>query len=264
MDYKSVMKQDYDKKIRFNKKALFCYSKKKLKKEYKDQGISVIGEIAEKEKKDSSIINIQGNSEWYRVFEQGRKSRLLYRRAGYLCTDGGTYVAVLKSRLPALFLILFLAAAIAAAVWLLFRQPAAPSIDPPPVDPNVGVIEGDDSEKKDSESGGGAVTLTYSLDAKLSLSTGDIKIYFLNPNASNQDISLALYLLDGGGKIKIAESGLICPGYGLTDLKFIPDSAILSEGSYKGLFVVSFYDPETGKKAFVESNITDVTLEVSP
>ena len=40
MDYKSVMKQDYDKKIRFNKKALFCYSKKKLKKEYKDQGIS--------------------------------------------------------------------------------------------------------------------------------------------------------------------------------------------------------------------------------
>lgn len=263
MSYKPVMKQDYDKKVKFHRTSLFCYSKKQFKKINKQQQIRVIGEITGKTKNDCEEV-VEINEKPYLLFEPGDKSRILYREVGWLCNDEGSYVVVLKNRLPIFLLILLLAVIIASVIWFaFFRQPADPVVIPPSVDPNVSVIEGDnDSEKMEAPEGGGAVRLTYSLDAILTFSTGDIRMYFQNPNVSTQNIALTLYLLNGEEQIKIAESGMIEPGYGLSSMEFIENSAVLSVGTYEALYVVSFFDPETGEKALVESNITDVRLQV--
>ena len=265
MDYKTLMRQDYDKKIKFNGNNLFCYSKKKIKQVYSDCQKHVVGEMVKSEKGDQYTDKIQINSEWFHVTAKGARSRLLYWEAGYVCVNDNEYVIVLKNRLVYILPVLFLAILLTCVTcFSSMLNNTVPVIQPVPVDPNVGIIENDNSEKKESEDGGGSVTLTYSLNAKLTLSTGNIQMYFLNPNASNQDIVLSLYIVDDDSTVKIAESGCIQPGYGLTEMKLIDNAAILSEGSYEGLFIVSFYQPQTGEKALVESNITDVVIDVLP
>ena len=264
MEYQSVMRQDYDRKIRFSQQSFFCYSQKEFNRKDPRERDQLIGEVTGRQARAGEK-RVRIGRQWYAVLERGSKSRLLYGRAGYLRTDSGGYVVVLKSRLVLYCLLLAAAVAVAVLIWLgMWLRPLTPTLAPLPVDPNVGAIEGDESEKKESEEGGGAVTLTYSLDAKLSLSTGQIRMYFLNPNASNQDIALTLYLVDGETSVKIAQSGRIQPGYGLTDMQFLEGSAALSQGNYRGMYVVSFYDEQTGEKALVESTIQDVTVVVSP
>lgn len=263
MQTETPLRPGYNRKIRFCKDTLECYSRRKFRKECEPQGVQISGEVvARAQGGHSRQVEIGGQS--YELLKPGAKNRLLYRVAGYLQTDQGDYVALVKSRVPLLLLLLLLLLAAAAAGWFLLARPQARQIDPLPPDPNLGVIEDDDSEKAESEEGGGSVTLTYSLDASLSLSTGEIEVYFLNPNASNHDAGLELYVLDGEEPVKIAESGLIPAGYGLTEMELLQDAVTLSQGSYEALFLVSFYDPDTGEKALVESTITDVTLEVMP
>ena len=258
------MREDYDKKIRLRKKSIFCYSVKNFKKISEELQPEIIGEIIENSESQSDEKILIGSG-FYSIHETGSKSRLIYSVAGYIQLDDGSFVTVLKSRIPLFITGVFSVAVLSAVLTIVFlRINTPPAVKPLPPDPGIGVIEGDDSEKNESENGGGAVRLTYSLDAKLSLSTGSIKIYFLNPNASNRDISITLYLLDGENKIKIAESGLIPSGYGLTNMTFIKNSAELSHGNYNALFIVSFYDPDTGEKALVEASVTDVKLQVLP
>lgn len=268
MVYKPLLRQDCDKKIKFDKIPLFCYSYKKLKELYPEKDYLLIGDTRaggkSRDNNDTPCLEIE--SKRYALFENGSESRLRYRVAGYLPVGKDEYAVLLKSRLP-LYLILLFAAVCAAAllcIALLRPEPAPQTPVVPAVDPNVGSIENDTTEKKQSEEGGGAVSLTYSLEAKLDYSTGKIRMYFLNPNASNQDISLVLSLVDGENRIKIAESGLIKAGYGLTEMTFIENSAALSEGLYNAEYTVAFYDSETGERALVESAITDVKLEVEP
>lgn len=263
MEYQWIMQQDYDRKLKFRKKQFFCYSKKEFNRRNRERRLRVIGEITGQQAEEGEDRVWIGP--WsFAVLKKHAKSRILYAVSGYVQTDGG-YVAVLKSRLPLYWLVLGGVAAAAALVGLaLMLRPGALSLDPIPVDPNVGVIENDDTQKKESEEGGGAVTLTYSLEAELSLSTGGIDMYFLNPNASNHDIALALYLVDDQTSVKIAESGRIQPGFGLTDMQFIDGSVTLSQGDYNGVYVVTLYDTGTGEKALVESTITDVIVTVSP
>lgn len=265
--FNPVMKKEYDQKIRFHNRQLFCYSKKKFKRETQDKNVQIIGEIIEKEKStDESKVTI--HSKQHSILKYGTKSRLLYREAGYLSLGEERYVVVLKSRLLIflLFLFLLLLIGIAVAVFqdLHARETEAPIVLPLSVDSSEESIEDDASVEQESEKSGGSVRLTYSLDAELSLSTGNIRIYFLNPGVSNHDIALSLYIVDGENTIKIAESGLVQAGYGLENMQFIENAAVLSEGSYMAMFGVSFYDPETGEKALVESNIPDVQLEVLP
>ena len=262
MGYKIVMRQDYDKRIRFHKNPLFCYSKKKFEKLRKAQEIRVVGEILDQPGEECAD-PVEIGAQRFEVFAPKSKSRLIYGEAGYLSLEDGSCLAVLKNRIPFLLLLAAAAAALIGIIWFaLFRTPAVPVVAPPAADSKVEKLEEEDTEKMQSEEGGGAVRLTYSLDARLSLDTGEISMYFLNPSASNHDLAITLYLLDGENAIEIARSGMIQAGYGLTRMQLIEDSAILSEGTYPAFYAVSFFHPQTGEKALVESTVTDVELEV--
>ena len=264
MDYRSILRQDYDKKMEFRGESLFCYSKKEFKRLSRKRNFTVVGETTGRGKTNcDSWVELSGHQ--YGLLKPGSKSRLFYREAGYLQLENEGFIVLLQSRLPFLLLLIFAAAVLAPLLWLfLIRLRLPDALAPLPVDANVGEIQGDDSEKKESPEGGGSVTLTYSLDAELSLSTGKIQMYFLNPNASNHDIALELYVLEGEEMYKVAESGRIQPGYGLTQMEYQTDEAVLSQGEYEALYLVSFFDSESGERALVESTVTDVTLVVGP
>jgi hypothetical protein len=184
------------------------------------------------------------------------------------------YVALLKSKIPVLLLLLALligsfTAIVTSQGWFsgLLAGHVVPIINPynplPDTDPNVLALEDDGSAvtaDTSGESEGGSVSLVYSLDASLDLGTGQIGIYFQNPSNSNHAAAIQLYITSEGTDTLIAKSGLIPAGTGLYQLDMIKDSAVLSEGLYEGKYRVIFYNPVTGERALVESEITDLVI----
>ena len=73
---------------------------------------------------------------------------------------------------------------------------------------------------------------------------------------------LELYVISGSDDIKIAKSGRIQAGYGLYQMSLLEDAAELSEGVYRGKYKVIYYNPDTGERALVESDITDLQITV--
>ena len=69
-------------------------------------------------------------------------------------------------------------------------------------------------------------------------------------------------MIDGEDEILIAKSGLVKPGFGLEELDFDRESAILQEGSYDAKYKLLYYDETTTEKALVETDLPDVDLKV--
>lgn len=260
---------DYDQKLKLKKQHVHCYSKGLLKKRYSDKDFQVVGEAKSQNRKEA-VAELVIGGETLTVSEAGGHSRLLNRTAGYFHVGGDDYVAILKSRIPFLLLLFALLAGLAAGIAVLVHLlagPTAPVIDPyhplPAPDPNVEPIEKDNSSKADPGNGGGSVSMIYTLTAGLSLSDNSISMYFKNPNASNHDVVLELYLVDGETEIKLAQSGLIKAGYGLYEMTMIKDAAVLQEGNYQGKYKVLYYNPDTGERALVESDIDGLTIAVT-
>lgn len=268
--YMILSTTDHDQKVKLKKQELFCYSKKQLDKLYPDGGYTVIGETKYGKKKEV-IAQMQGGNHLFDVANYKSHSRLLYKRAGYARVSRDEYVLLLTSRIPFLILLLVAIAALAIAGTMLLKsistEPPGPVvIDPdhpmPSEDVNAKPNEGDDSQKADVEEGGGSLSMIYSLDADLNLTTGEIEIYFMNPNASTHDTSLILYIISGEERIPIAQSGRVAAGYSLTEMTMVEGTAVLSEGIYTGLFQLSLFDPVTGERALVQPEITGVVLKV--
>ena len=130
----------------------------------------------------------------------------------------------------------------------------------PPVDPGAEDIEGDqDTEKLESENGGGAVGLIYMVTADLNLSTGKITFLFGNPTRSNQNMVLSIVVQD----TIIARSGLLEPGKQVTKLDISEEARtkITQAGVYEGKFTIDNYNPLTGEKAIVDVQIP-ITITV--
>ena len=280
MIFKSILKQDYDHRVSVEKQNVLCYSKKKMKALHPNGDFRVVGEahsiraakkVAEGKKAPIGEYALN-ESKSLGVFAEGSKSRLFYKKAGYVSVGDGAYLVILTSRVPFLASLLGTLAVFAVILGILlsggeggiFTPPVVPPINPlPPEDENSAPIEGDDNEEKlESEAGGGAVSLIYTTDATLNLSTTKIKMYFLNPRRSNHDIVFHLTLLNGEERIRIASSGRIVPGKGLLIMEFDTRSAQLSEGVYEGLYEVYFYNSETGERAAVSSDVAGIKITV--
>lgn len=107
--------------------------------------------------------------------------------------------------------------------------------------------------------GGGAVSLTYSTKVTVTLDDGMASVYFANPSKSNQDMVLQLVVQD----VILAQSGRLSPGKQLDTLELLEGAASrLQPGGYNGQFVVLFYQPDTGEKTIVNTEIpVDVTVQ---
>lgn len=111
-------------------------------------------------------------------------------------------------------------------------------------------IDGDDSDKMDSEEGGGAINVTYSTDVVVDMTAGTVSLYYANPNASNQNVSILITIDD----LVVAKSDLITPGNQVTELPLESQAAEkLMEGGYDAELVVRSYDPENGEKAMIDT-----------
>ena len=262
---------DHDQKAKIEKQELFCYSKKQLDKLYPEKDYKIVGETRAKNKKET-IAQLKAGEKTLDVSEFKSNSRLLNKCVGYARVNRDEFVALLRSRVPFLILLLCCVAALIVAASLLIgaineAPPGPVVIDPdhpmPTQDVNATPNEGDNSERAEVEEGGGSLSMIYSLDAELDLNTGEISIYFMNPNASTHDVSIILYVVSGDTEVPIAQSGRISAGYSLTSLTMAEGSATLTEGIYTGYYMLSLFDPETGERALVQPEITGVQLVVT-
>lgn len=166
------------------------------------------------------------------------------------------------NRLLVPVLLLITAAAVAVAVWAVFFRQDRPMLAPdqaPQEEESAQAIPGDEEEPAESPEGGGSVTLTYSKEVTVSLGEETAALYFANPGRSNQDMVLQVLVRD----TVIVQSGTLKPGNQVETLPLLDGAAeMLSAGSYEGTFSVLYYDPETGEKAMVDTEIP-ITITVN-
>ena len=281
---KMLVREDYEEEVKLNGIEIPCYSKKDLENMYPNDNWKIVGETKAKNKKKirselflSDVIDINqldvddmGKEIPFKVSRAGTHSKLLYKRAGYVPVDLGedNYIALLKFRAAFIFWLvglLGLLIGIGVTLFFLLNHEEDPFVfNPmPPVDTSAQKNENDNEESRPLEQGG-LMSMVYKLKAEISLSTNDIKIYFQNPGKSNHNVALELYVVSGGNEVKIAESGVIEPGFMLRHLTYEPENVVLSEGNYEGKFKVIYYNPETGERAFVDSELVGVKIIVEP
>ena len=62
-------------------------------------------------------------------------------------------------------------------------------------------------------------------------------------------------LINGEDEYLLAQSGILKPGYQVTNLTADKNAPQLSAGGYEGKLKLLFYDPETGERAIVDTDI---------
>lgn len=277
-----VLKSDYDKRVRIDGENVLCYSASRLKAVHPDANIKGSLEArsytnSEKKPKKNGAPSLYEQRtlgempigiKRIGISAAQSNSPLLYKKVGYVCLEDGSFVALCISRLPFFILLTTLLALLVAGsvvlLSLLGEESPAPNHPLPPVDDNLTPDEGDPSDPIQSPDGGGAVSMIYTLGAKIIPSTGKIDIHFKNPRVSNHSVAVELYIVSNGVEYLIAKSGLIPPGNGLYELTMLDTAPTLSQGKYDALYRVFYYDPVTGVRANVQSDITDVVATVVP
>lgn len=161
-----------------------------------------------------------------------------------------------KKNLLIYILLLITVTAVAVTVWaLFFRTPEiqlAPDYAPVDTEQHAQPIPGDRTEREEAQPGSGSVSLTYSNEVTIDLSSGTAELLFVNPGRSNQDMVLQIVIQD----TVILQSGRITPGNQVTQLELSADAAdILSPGGYEGSMFVFYYDLVSGEKAIVNTEV---------
>lgn len=160
-------------------------------------------------------------------------------------------------------LLVITAAAVCITVWALFFRDTGPTLTPDYApqeeEQNAEPIPDDSGEKLEDPEDGSSVSLTYSREVTISLSEKEASLLFANPGKSNQDMVLQIVVQ---GEV-IVQSGTLKPGNQVTALALMDGmDEKLSAGTYEGNFVVLYYDPETGEKAIVNTEIP-ITITVN-
>lgn len=262
MRYSIVPRPDYDKKVKIGAESILLDSPAKGKTL---SGQTVIA-AAIPQKKGEAGDSLTVGRQAFRLLPASQKKAPGYRTVGFVSVGEGKLVALRQSNAPFwIVLVVLLLAALAVGLFFLTRErQVIPALNPlPPKDSSVVPIESDQTSKSDHEVGGGSMTLSYSFEAKLSLSTGKIAVVFQNPFASSHYGQLELVVVSGGQEVMIAQSGSIPPGTGLYEMTFNPNSAVLSPGSYEALYRIGFFDPETGERAVVQTELKNISLTVT-
>lgn len=141
--------------------------------------------------------------------------------------------------------------ALGVALWALCVRKPEKVLAPdyaPETEANAETMETE--EKLPQPEGGGAVSLMYSTEVSLSLENQTAALLFANPSRSNQAMVVQIVIQD----VVIAQSGLLEPGNQVTSLE-VPDTSMLQPGTYDGTFLVSYYQPESGERAMINTEV---------
>ena len=142
----------------------------------------------------------------------------------------------------------------AVTIWALFfregSKPITPDYPPQGTEQNQKPLEGDEGDKLESPSGGGAINVTYGTSVTVDLSDNKVTLLYANPQASNQNVAILIMIDD----LVVAKSEQITPGYGVDTLTLEEYAKErLAVGGYNGELVIRAYNPETGEKAMVDT-----------
>ena len=152
-------------------------------------------------------------------------------------------------------LLLITVCAVCVTVWALFFRTTDAVLTPdhaPVAEEHARPIPGDTGKHDDAQPGSGSVSLTYSNQVMISLSGKRAQLLFANPGRSNQDVAIQLVIQNQ----VILQSGRIAPGNQVAELDLpLEVVSILMPGGYEGIFLVHFYDPASGEKAIVTTEI---------
>ena len=261
-----IAKNDYDTTIKINDRDIKCYSKKKIKKLYPDGNYRIVGETFDKNKnRKEDIIEIADKE--LIVSKYGKNSKAIYKIKGYFEVGENEYIVYIKSRLAFLLILFFILLGILVSTYIGIKiYTSIPSVTPdyplPNEDEQSTVIEDDNTKQSDSKNNGRSVRIKLSNIAKIDLNTGNIEMIYQNPKQSNQDSVITLVLISENKEYIIARSGLIKSGKQITNLKIINNVVSLSEGVYKGKYIIDHYNPTTGEKALTNSNFNDIEIQV--
>ena len=173
-----------------------------------------------------------------------------------------------KSTIIIAILAVITVAALCVTMWaLFFREPSAgdddkvilnPDYAPQKQEQNAETIPDDTGEKMENPEGGGAVSLTYSIEVTIVISDKAAALYFANPGKSNQDMVIQIAIQD----TIILQSGTLSPGNQVKLLNLLEGAEdMLQPGGYEGKFVVLYYDPISGEKSMVNTEIP-ITINV--
>ena len=150
----------------------------------------------------------------------------------------------------------------AVTIWALFfregSKPITPDYPPQGTEQNQKPLEGDEGEKIESPSGGGAINVTYGTSVTVDLSDNTVTLLYAHPQASNQNVAILIMIDD----LVVAKSEQITPGYGVDTLTLEEYAKErLAVGGYNGELVIRAYNPETGEKAMVDTK-GEITITV--
>lgn len=278
--FNHIFKNDYDKRVKLAGEYVFCYSEKKMKSLYPENNYSLVGEASSKLPKEpkenekepeNKIGKLIFGGKSVDVFNIGKHKGLFHKKAGYVCVGDDKFVTVHTSRIPflaALLGLLVLIVATGVVIVGILNNPKPPVvIDPdnpmPSIDPDIEPIEGDTGEKETAPKGGGSVSMVYTKGVTLSLSSDKATIFYQNPNSSNHSVVLELYIISGDEEYFIGRTGLIPAGSAIYELDVSERDANIRAGTYTGLYRTAYYNPETGERAAVGSDITGVSVVVT-
>jgi len=161
-----------------------------------------------------------------------------------------------RNKLIIILLLLLLIIAIGVTVWALFFRNGdsalVPDYAPQSIEENADPIGDESGEKLEKPDGGGSASLIYSKDVVIDLSDKTVSLLFGNPSRSNSDTLIQLVIQD---KV-IVQSGRIVPGNKVMSLPIREVAEkLLPPGGYNGKLVVFYYNPETGEKAMINTEI---------
>lgn len=263
-----------DKRIKKLGAEVAYFSKEKLDKIYPPNAAdtySVVGYTAldkadnERNRNQEFTVTVGEGETSFDAVVQKSYHHLLYKNDGYACLGANKYVVILKRRLmPVILLCLALLVVIGVLVYTLrVPEDTKPNVPASEDFPNVTVVEDERSHEEPER--GEEISLIYTDNAKIELSTGKITMYFKNPSTCSHDVILELYVLSGEESVKIATSDLIIAGQDLTTMKMETTATKLSEGNYTGMYRLLFFEPgeKTTDPPAQESKITDVDIVVT-
>lgn len=152
-------------------------------------------------------------------------------------------------------LLLITVCAVCVSVWALFFRTPAAVLTPdhaPALEAYAQPIPGDEEKSAEAQPGCGSVSLTYSNQVDIQLANQKATLLFANPGRSNQNVMVELVIQDQ----TILKSGTIVPGNQVTELELAHEVAtMLMPGGYDGVFLIHFYDPVSGEKSIVTTEI---------
>ena len=262
---KIINKNDYNATIKTNDRDIKCYTKKKLDELYHNGNYKIIGEISKNNKKEGIDKIVIANKEFI-VSKYNKNNNIMFRKY-FIQVGKDEYICLLKSRLFIFLLIplmLGIAFGISSIFYMYFNtKTLAPDYPLPEEDEQAIKIEEDSTKKVENENGSGSVRVRLGNTAIVNLSTGIIQIAYQNPNQSSHDSVITLVLIKDDKEYYIARSGLIKTGNQITQLNLDTSEIKLTEGIYKGKFIIDHYNPETGEKALTNSSFNDIEIYVN-